>query len=49
MRENAWEGLVMLWEESSEAVRMVMDMNIDRSRERGRLKKKWLDAITSDV
>lgn len=32
-----------------EAIRIVMEMNVEKSRKRGRPKNRWLDAIKSDL
>ncbi|KAL4135686.1 hypothetical protein QTP88_007282 [Uroleucon formosanum] len=50
VRENKlrWLGHVMRREETS-AVRVVMKINIEGKRERGRPKKKWLENIEKDM
>lgn len=35
--------------EKLEVIRMVMEMNVEVSRGRGRLKKRWLDAFKNDT
>jgi hypothetical protein len=35
--------------EETKAVRMVMKINIERKRGRGRSKKRWLDMIENDI
>jgi hypothetical protein len=50
MRENKfrWFGHVMRQEETK-AVRVVMKMNVEGKRRRGRPKKRWLDIIENDM
>lgn len=35
--------------EELEAIRMVIEVNVEGSRRRGRPKKRWLDAFKSDM
>jgi hypothetical protein len=50
IRENRlrWFGHVMRREETK-AVKVVMKMNVEGKRERGKLKKRWLDMIKNDM
>jgi hypothetical protein len=41
--------MVMMRQEETKAIRVVMKINVKGKKERGRPKKKWLDTIENDM